>query len=260
MSNSKWYSYNWIIQNATDFVITSGNEDAFFPISNLKLDHSTKVYRSQEGTTNIIFYVDIKTFAPIDSIMVVGHALEGIKVNSINVKASGTTDFSTPLFSYDLDINNSHNIATKFFSETSARYFQFTLGTTENYIELSNIFIGKKTTLASNNVGFGWTFENIDLSSLKFNRYKNAFIDQLNDLKRLVLSYKLLNQAEFKTLNDMFAYHGITVPVWFILDPNELIYSDLELFAGQFRFKSRPKITNIAFALYDAEIKIEQVI
>lgn len=262
MAHLKFYSYNWAVQDATDITIDVGDVNPFFPLANIKHDFSTKVYRSQDATLTSKIIFDLKGTVPIDTCIIKGHAIDGLGATSMLIEASGSTDFTTPLLSETLTIKNDYNLAYKLFTETSARYWRITLTNTGDYVELGNIFLGVGTTLDYNNIGFGWTIQNADLTKETSNRYKQKFFDLLNSFKEIKASYKYLTETELLTLNAIFEYHGKSIPVWLFIDNSGDIIGvdDIAFFGGQFRFKNKPEIVNVAYKLYDLEIELEEAV
>ena len=58
MSDINLFSLNYATLPETE--VTTDSLDEFFPPSNIKDDRSTKVYRSQEGTTTASVIFDLK--------------------------------------------------------------------------------------------------------------------------------------------------------------------------------------------------------
>lgn len=256
----KFFSYNWIKQDATDLIIEDLKENPYFPLSNIKHDFSTKVFRTLDGISTVQFIVDIKATAPIDACLVKGSNIDGFGVTSILLEGSGTLDFATPAVSVNLELNHENNLGHAFFTESDCRYWRFTLSNSGNYVELANVFLGRGIYLQNNNIDYGWKYQNEDNSKIERNRYGQAFIDKANNIKSLQLKFNLLTKDELKILNEVFERHGKFEPVWIILDPDETIYEDMELFAGQFYFKERPEYLNSGFSLYNVDFSLNEVI
>jgi hypothetical protein len=257
MSRFKFFSYNWIEQDFVDLTIDDpANEDSFFPLSNIKHPFSTKVFRSSDGVTTVSFIIDLKTSAPIDTILLKGHAIDGLGVNSVLLEASGTLDFSSPGLSENLTLNHEYNLGYKFFNEQSFRYWKITLQNTSDYCELGNVFLGQATYLVSNNLDYNWKYMNVDRSKIDENRYGQRFVDKLNSQRMIEGVFNYLNKNEFETLNEIFDLHGKNKPLWAIIDSEGIIINEMETFAGQFYFQDRPEIINVAFGLYQATLKL----
>lgn len=257
MSRMKFYSYNWIVQDATELIIDDpDNLDSFFPLSNLKHSFSTKVFRSKDGVIDIKFIIDCKTNAPVDAVMIKGHCLDGLNINSVLLEGSGTLDFSSPGLSKILTLNHEFNFGYNFFTEQSFRYYRITLNNTSDFCEIGNIFLGKSTYLENNNIDYNWKFINLDRSKINENRYGQRFIDKLNSQKVIECIFNYLNKNEFETMNEIFEAHGKFKPLWIVIDPDSLIVNNFETFAGQFYFDKKPEILNVAFGLFQASMSL----
>lgn len=260
MGNAKFFSYNWLVQDFVEFTYDSDQVDPYFPLENIQLPFSTKVFRTMPGITSFQFVVDLKAFATIDTVLMKGHAINGFGINSVLVEGSGTLDFSTPAVSENVTLNNKHNFGSAFFNSASCRYWRFTVATGGNYVELSNIFLGKFTQLEYNNIDYNWKYKSDDNSNIDANKYGQQYSDKLNRVKFIDAKFNFLTKDEFKTLEEVFEAHGKTIPFWFIVDPEGTIYDEPELFSGQFYFTDIPDITNVAFMLYACDIKLKECV
>lgn len=258
MSCFNFFSYN--IATAPSTVITAENEDPFYPATNIQHNHTTKVFRTTTGINSCAIIFDLKTTEDIDSILVAPNALEGFGYTSITIEANATNEWSSPAFTTTLTVSAEFNLGVKTFSAQSFRFWRLTFGTSGNYVEVSKVFIGKKTTLDNNSIDFGWTYTNTDNSIEKLNRYKQKFIDTTVNEKSISASYKLLSIEEVETLMGVFDYHGKSIPVWNVVDLGGNIISNVERFAGYFYFDGSPVIKNTNFGLYELSIKLEEAI
>lgn len=251
-----WYSFNLAVQSAT--VITPSDENVQFPASNLKDKRNTKVFRSQSATANLVF--DTITAQPVDSVLVKANWKTGRGfVGDLTIEANATNEWSSPAFSTTLSFNDEFNLGHVEFAEQSYRFWRI-VGTGSGYLELSNLFIGKKITLESNSIDLGWSIQRVDNSRSRENRYKQKFTDVINEQDTVRASYKLLNKDELDTILDIFKVAQTYNPVWCIVDSTATIVNDKERFAGMFEFNQTGRPRNSNFALYDLNFVMEEVL
>lgn len=258
MSGQKFFSFNYINQEATTFSVNSQNSN--FPTSNLKDHRSTKVFRTASGVQSLQLVIDIKTTEAINSLIVAGDAINnGLGfTGSITLEGNTTPNFSSPAFSTTLTPSTEYNIGIKTFSDQSYRYWRIVASTTGNYVELSNIFLGKSISLTNQGIDFGWGVDYRDGSEIEQNRYFQYFADRKPTQRTIRASYKLLNKDELTTLLDMFKRHGTTEPIWFyVFDPQTSSdVNDPEEFMIMGRFLDIPTVTNTDPGLYSMSFRI----
>jgi hypothetical protein len=257
MSSAKFYNFNLVRDEQSSFVSVT-SENAFFPISNLKDDRTTKVFRSVTGITTTQFVIDMLTNEEIDAVLLTGSVLEGLNVDSVTIEANNINDWTSPPFTETLDLSQKYNIGHKTFAQNTYRFWRITAENSGgNYVEIGNIFIGKATTLTTNNIDFGWDWKDKDISKFRRNRYKQKFWDLLPKVKELKCNYKLLNLDEFEIIKDMVDANGRTVPVWVFVDDSGSLSNDFRRFWGYMTFKDSAKSKNVGFQLYDVRLSME---
>lgn len=197
--------------------VTTGTENAQFPLSNLQQDTTTKKFRSVGNT--VVIEVDLLQIREIDTIALVGDATTNLGVTAVTVKTAVTNDFTgaTPI---PITLSEAHNIGYEFITPVNHRYVEITLTGTGAYAELSNVFIGKKINLANNafaTASFKYGYD--DQSQSRENRYGQRFIHVLPLVKRLIGRIEYCDKTEQEILDDMFSYHGRHKPIWVIIDP-----------------------------------------
>ena len=95
-----------------DLSMVVGTENTQFPLTNIALDFTTKVFRSNETAVEIL--VDLKNTTLVDSFCMVGSSIDGIGIGDMSIQGSGSTDFSGATV-IDIDINAAFNFGFKLF-------------------------------------------------------------------------------------------------------------------------------------------------
>lgn len=257
MANNKYFDYNLVTQSTTS--ITAGSENAQFPASNIADPRATKVFRSETGTltTNIVF--DFITTESVDSVLMKGHHLDGFGfTGNVTIEANATDVWTSPSFSTTMTVDHNFNFAYLGFSAESYRYWRITATAASGYLEIGKVFIGSKTELASNNIDYGWSIEERDLSRVQQNKYGQRFIDEITTQKIFKGSISLLDKTDLDTMYGIFDNVGINKPVWLIVDSTEGIVNNLERFAMYGYFDKIPAVKNNAYSLYDMSLQISE--
>lgn len=255
MSSINFLSEN-LIDNAS-LSLTTGTQNAQFPLSNLKNESTSYKFRSLENA--VVIQVDLLQQRTIDSVALHGDTNDSLGVTAVSIKTSLTTDFSASS-AISLDLSAEERLGFKFFTPVAARYVEVTISGTGSYCEASNIYIGERINLINQNVSIGtfsYGFE--DKSSVVENLYGQRFVDKRNSIKRLGGSIEFCIKSEQEVLDNMFSYHGKSKPLWLILDSNGDSIED-----GEFKlsiygyFTSRPRWSASGGQTYNTAIEIEQ--
>lgn len=257
MSGINFLSDNLVDQGS--FNITTGAENAQFPISNLLNDSTTNKFRSTGNT--VVFEIDLGTNRTIDSIAVVGDSTGSLGITAMTVKTSVTTDFSgSPI--YTVDLSSEHNIGYTFITSVSHRYVEVTLTGTGSYAELSNIFLGERINLPQNSLSIGsFKYGNDDRSRVRDNDFGQRFIDVRNKTRFLSGSIEYCTKDETETLDDLFLFHGKTKPLWVFLDPTNTAMNDAEFRLSLYGYlDSIPEWSAAGGQTYTAPLKINEVV
>lgn len=241
------------------FSMVTGTENAQFPLTNLTHDFTTKTFRSNE--TSIEILVDLQATTSIDSFAVVGSSVDGLGVGALSIQGSATADF-TGATTITIDLSAEYNFGFKLFDAASFRYWKIIASNTAgSYVELSNIYLGAKTQLLTN--GFStqsFSYVSSDNASVSMNRYGQRFIDYYNRRNTLSGAIEHATQAEFDEINDVIMQHGTTQPLFFVLDADGATATDGEfLFSGYFYLTedlawtfSGPQLYNLTLTLEEA--------
>lgn len=257
MSGINFLSEN-LVDNAS-LSITTGSANAQFPLLNLQQETTTKVFRSTGNT--VVIELDFGQTRDIDTIAIVGHAVNGLNVTAVSVKTSVTQDFSLSTANV-LDISQEYNFGFKFISEVSHRYAQVTLTGNGSYAELSNIFIGKRLNLPLNSFSISsFTYRNEDRSESQYNEYGQKFNNILNFQKRLAGTMEYCTKTEVEQLDEMFLYHGRHNPLWIILDEGSNAMNSGKYKLSMYGYMEKmPSWRADGGQLFTAGIEMDQVI
>lgn len=214
MSGINFLAENYAI--GADVSITTGAENAQFPLSNLQNVSTVKKFRSTGDT--VVLEFDLLQTRDIGAIAVAGDAAGQFGLTAVSVKTSVTNDFSlsTPIA---LDISAEQNMGYALITEVSHRFVEVTLTGTGSYAEVGSIYIGSLLNFPQNNISISsFSYGYLDNSNVKNNRYGTRFVDKLPLRKTLGGSLEYATKSEQELLDDMFIRLGLDTPFWVIVD------------------------------------------
>lgn len=252
MSKVTFLNDNYLLDS--DMSIVSGTEDAQFPLENIKHDFSTKVFRSTGSSCSIL--IDLLSSQEIDIIAIKGSSVDGLGFISATIEGSASPVFSgTPV---SLNVSQLNSFAFKELSSQTLRYWRLVL-TGVTYVEVSNVFLGKKVQMMDNSLSLGFSYSTQTNNQVSKNSYGQRFINTYGSTKVINGDVKYANSTEFDQLNDIQAAHGENSPIWFMLDPqgDMSIDSSEYLFSGMFYMKDLVW-KNVAPGLWDVAIVLEE--
>lgn len=260
MSGVKYFNYNLVTQPST--VITASSENSLFPASNIADPRSTKSFRTVTNTLSVNIVFDFLTEETVDSVLIKGDHINGGFgfSGSITIEAHNADTWGSPSFSTTMTPDALFGFGYKGFTGETYRYWRISATASSGYAEIGKIFIGEKVELLNNNIGYGWSIENKDLSKVQKNKYGQRFIDEITTQKTIKAKLELLNKDELDTMLAMFDANGISKPVWIVVDSDEIIVNDYEKFSSYGYFDKNPTVANSNFSLYSLSYSISEAI
>lgn len=240
-----------------DLSLTTGTAHAQFPLSNTKNDSPAVKFRSTGNSA--VIEIDLLQTRDIDTVAIAGDPYSGLGLTAASFKLSTTTDFSLSTVN-NLDVSGSEAIAFKQITTESKRYVEITLTGTGSYVEVGNIFVGQSLNIPQNSLSIGsFSYGRKDNSEVISNNYGQKFVNLLPKLKVLGGSIEHCTKDEQQDIDDMLIRHGISEPLWIIVDPNNNGLNE-----GQFKLTMYGYLTQISDwsasggQLYTVNIKMEQ--
>ena len=226
MANTVFLSNNLVPGSAIS--TTSGTVNSQFPLTNIQTDATTSTSRITTSATGIVtlnFQLPIDT--TIDTIAVVGSNIEGFGYSNLKIRTSLTSDFSTAT-EIDVSLNPQYNFGYAFYSERVARNVQLEFTNTGAFVEVSKVYIGKRTTISSTYNRDDFTRELIRNDEIVENLVGNRFVNILNSRDSISGTYPLLESDNFLILESLFVKHGSYEPIWVMLDSENNLFTDGE--------------------------------
>lgn len=232
-----------------------GTENSQFPLTNMQHDFTTKTFRSNENSIEIL--VDLQSTIDVDSFAIVGSSVTGLGLTSLSIYGSATTDF-TGATEIVVDLSSEHNFGFNLFSTQSFRYWKIEATSAGSYVEISNLFLGERTELTNNGLDMSsFTYATADNSNISSNRYGQRFIDSYNKIKEVSGTIRYANKAELDTLDDIWLQNGRSIPLWVMVDPDDCIITDGKYkMSGYFYFTKDVSFRSSGPSLFDLNIDL----
>lgn len=255
-------SINFLSENfykTGDKTLTTGTENAQFPLSNLDNDSPSVKFRSNGNT--VVIEIDLLQTRDIDTLALVGDPTENFGMTSVSFKTATTNDFSlSPV--YPLTLNASQNIGYAYITEVSHRFVEITFTGQGSYVEVGHIFIGKRVNLPNMNISIGsFSYGYRDQSKIKSNDYGQKFIQELPLVKLLGGTLEHCTKEEQEILDDMFIRHGQHEPLWLIIDKDGDAINEGESKLTIYGYmESMPKWSASGGQTYSASINIKAAV
>lgn len=255
-------SFNFLTNNyilGADISVVTGGVNAQFPLLNLKHPFTTKVFRSVSGPSEIL--VDLLQTRSVDSFAIVGNALSGLGVNSISIYGSSTIDFTSST-EIEIDISTDYNTGFKFFTPVSFRFWKIVCSSTVDFVELSNLYLGTRTTIVDNGLSLdSFNYKVEDNSEITENQYGQKFVDKRNKIESISGTFKFLNKDEYDQISDVYSLHGKHTPLWVVLDPESKLSNNGKfIYTGNYYLTNDLSYTSSGPSLFDCSIALRQVI
>jgi len=242
------YSDNLIHQS----IITGSSQNALFPLSNILDPRTSKVYRSTDSTANIVF--DFGETSEVDSFFIVGDKRNGLGVHTITLEFSHTNVWASPAASEVVTIDAAFNSGVTEFTTKSYRFCRLVATSTLSYVEIANIFIGKKLGL-NRSINFNWSIKDNELSQKQTNRYGQIFSDIISRQRQISASISFLDKDQLDLINSVLDQHGETKPFFVKIGCENMVNNNLR-FSGMFYFSDIPQISNPYFNKYNLSFSL----
>lgn len=204
--------------------LTTGSENAQFPLENLKNDSPSVKFRGVGATAVIL--IDLLVTRDIQYVAVCADPGAGFLITSASFKTSATTDFSLST-SHTIDLNNQQTIGLKKIDTVSHRYVELTLTASSDFTELGKVFVGTALNIPQNSLSISsFNYGYNDRSKIRLNDYGQKFINKLNTTKTIAGDIEFCTKEEQESIDNMLIDKGESYPLWMIVDENSEAMND----------------------------------
>lgn len=249
----KFFAENLVMQSR----VYPTSENKLFPASNLFDYRRSKVYRSMNNLSNVVFDFQEKSF--VDTVIIVPSKSDFFGFTKVFLQLDLHGDFTDPLLTQEIPIFDSSEIATITIPKTEARFAKIAMESTLGYCELSKVFIGEVVDFGEfNGVDHGWKFSIEDLSAITKNQHGQIFSDKMPRQKRMSFKFTTMFEDEMNALTQMTDRLGLTKPLFILVDNNnedQIMHRR----SGMYRLTDIPDEENRFHGLYDMSFRVEEV-
>jgi hypothetical protein len=242
------YSDNFIYQSQ----ISASSENALFPLGNILDPRRSKVYRSTSPSASIVF--DFGETSQVDSFFLVSDKRNGLAVHTITLEFSHTNIWTTPAATEVITLDAEYNAGYKEFPVKEYRFCRMVMSSTLSYVELANIFIGKKLDL-NRSINFNWSVKDNELSTKQTNRYGQIFSDVIGKQRTINASLSLLDKDQLDKINFVVDLYGETKPFFVRIGCDNMVNNVLR-FSGLYYLNDVPQISNPFFNRYNLSFSL----
>lgn len=253
-------SGNQATTNTCEYTLLTGTAQASFPLTNIKHDFSTKLARVTVDTSVVEIQIDTGNTSTKNMFCIAGSTIEGLGFETCTIYGSSTTDFSGAI-AITVPLSQDYNFGYKIFdADTSFRYWKLKVTSSGSYCDVSNIYLGEHTSMTTNTLSnAGFSIVNEDKASISKNKYSHKFIDTYNKLKTMKGKIDLIDKDEYAILESIYNEHGISTPIWVVLDKDNVSLDYAEyIYSGYYFFKSTPVFKKVSPMLWSNDLTFEQ--
>lgn len=209
--------------------------------------------------------IDLLSTEEIDTFALLFDPMRQVPLSSsavLKIQGNATNVWSAPAVDVTVSLDTAFDAATYFWpTSQSYRYWRVKVvdpANTNLCVELSKIFLGKATQLASAIQKNGWSWSEEDHSKLERTAYGHVYADIYPIRKELSVGFPPLTYVDLKTLNNIFRQVGRTTPILVSLDPIEEAYDkDHFLICGT--LKDAFKAGHVMGQYFETAMTIEEV-
>lgn len=251
---------NFLWDDTVEF--TASTEDLEFPVSNLRKQVRSKVWRSTSTTANVVF--DLKTTDAVDSFAMVFRKNEVIALSDsavVKLQANATDVWTSPAVDVTITFDDENSMFSHYFtSDQSYQFWRISIVDPANpygYIEISNVILSKAITLPCPDNGFKWSLA--DQSSVVKTQFGQRYYNIRPNIRSLNLSVPLVEYTVMESLADLYERVGTAEVVGVVIDPNEDVFDKDRFFIyGNLTSKFEPphKFYNI----FDLPISVQEML
>lgn len=251
MSCFEIYNTN-LVNQAT---LTSNSANELFPLSNIKDNRRTKVFRSNENASWVVF--DFNESSDVDTIFLLAEKRNGFGFNTATIQFNGTSNFASPAYSYSIELSETHSIAHLEIPKISYRFCRILMSSSLGYCELSKVYLGTKAVL-SKTIKFGWNIKEENLSKKSTNRYGQLFVDIISTQKKIDFAYSLLTKDDVAVLNAILDQCSEVSSLWVKLGSANMS-EDFRRTSGAYILADMPAITNTNFNRFSLSMSLSEL-
>jgi hypothetical protein len=248
----RFYVYN----EFENGVLSASSENATFPLSNLKDDRRTKVYRSITNSDSMV--LDMGSIKPIDSFCMVSHTFSGFNLSSLTLELNNVNTWTSPPVSIPITIDYVNGIALYEFNATvNYRYARLVLSSTSGFCELSKCFLGLRSVYADVDFSYPLNFQVNNLSTVVKNRYGQRFIDEIGTQRIIKAKIDYVPRESIDSFMDWLNLVSNTKPFFINFDNGQLAV-DVNRFNGFYYLSTEPTLNLTSGNFWSLDLTLEE--
>jgi hypothetical protein len=256
--NQYFFTHNLVkvaTPSATSDEIPTSPINAQFPLSNLKDDRRTKVFRSVTNTVSVVF--DLGVAQDVDSVLIVDSGLNPFGFISATAQFNSVDSWGS-ITEETIDIDFEFGFAKLFLpSVQNIRYVRINLVSTSGFCELSKIFIGTKVSVGDLCFSYPVVFTQNNNASIKRNRLGQKFVDEINSQKMIEGAFQTITKDELDELMSILDYASFTRPIWLTFPDGNIMVNNNRI-NGYYYLDDDPKLQLIPGQYWNVSLKFTE--
>lgn len=235
----------FLIDNlVNDATITASENNAQFPISNLKDVRRTKVYRSLTNSSSITLDLGVAKKIQVGCLVGSGQSEKPLEIETCLLELSNEADFSILTFSDNLALDQLFGFGLIEIPDSvvDSRYARITISRASGVLELSKFYLGEFITLGVQGFEYPLGFAQKNNSSTQKNRLGQRFIDLVNRQKELSGSISTLTKDEADDVFKILDGVSDTKPLWVIFPEGNITNNNNRL-NGYYYIDTEPPLS-----------------
>lgn len=247
----------FLVENLIKYAeLIPSTENAQYPVSNLKDDRRTKVYRSTDNATNIV--IDMGLARDINIFSIVDSGFGAFGFNDITLELNVSDSWAAPVFSQVVPIDALYGFGYLELPSTfNLRYARIVINGSAGYVELSKMFLGVSASIGELSFDYPVRFKQNNSATVSKNRFGQKFIDEVNTQKEISGNISTMTQDEVDPLFEMLDYASFTIPIWLIF-PEGNITNNNNRINGYYYLKDDPNLNFVVGNYWNTSLNFEE--
>lgn len=239
--------------------LTASSVNSQYPLSNINDQRRTRVYRSTSNSDNIV--IDLGDRSDVDSFGIVDNWADGYGITDLALEGNNVNDWVSPPFSQSITLNEKFGVSFSEFTSVEYRFFRLVMTSTLGYCEISNIFLGQKTSFTNIGPSVNWSYKQVDLVDKSRNRYNQEFFDDRGTQKQMNgLSFEIMDKDDVDNIYEVYDIARTVKPIFLRFENGSpTVVNDEQRYSGFFRMRNEPDVTATGAGFYSVTMNFTEV-
>jgi hypothetical protein len=175
----------------------------------------------------------------------------------VQLQANNSNSWTSPAVNITLTVDQLKNRAINYFSSDQIYQFWSVLITdsanTNNFVELSNIILGK--ALSVQNLNNGFTYNTTDQSVIQKSQAGYLYADKYQQMDSATINFQTISQSDIQILHNAFKFVGNTQPIFVALNGLDATGDDFAMYC---RISSIFPYQHVIYKIFNLSLDLEE--